>query len=157
MGSDFSYKGGDRLQGVLKDLARKAGRELTLRVGFLEGSTCGRDNQSSAPNVAALLEYGTSRMPARPFFQQMIDQKSPKWPDAIVKLDKAYDHDFERVMQAMGERIKDQLVDAIETFTDPGLADSTKAKKGFDTPLQDSKNMKFAATYELQVDGEVVK
>jgi len=156
---EFSVTGGEEFKKKLAELLDRAGDNLALRIGFLEGSTCGENNDSSAPNVAALLEYGTVNMPPRPFFQQMLDSKSGKWKNRIVNLAKRYKSDMGLTMRALGESIAQDLVMEIIAFDDPPDSAETIKRKGFkggaQATLQDSKNLLRAVSYE--VNGEEFK
>ena len=152
-----TFRGGDKLQAKLAELAAIAGQNVSVRVGFLEGSTCGRNNNSSAPQVAYLLEHGTKFMPPRPFFRQMIDASSPAWGDALGKQITATGYEPEETMSRMGELLKQQLQQSIIDFDDPPDSDATIARKQFkhgaSATLIDSGNMLNAVAYEL--GGEV--
>lgn len=156
---DFFITGGEDFKKKLAELLDRAGDDLVVRVGFLEGSTCGQDNASSAPNVAALLEYGTINMPPRPFFQQMLDKNSGKWKNRIVNLAKRYKSDMGLTMKALGETVAQDLVMEIIAFDDPPDSEETIRRKGFkggaSATLQDSKNLLRAVSYE--VNGEEFK
>ena len=167
--SDYSFKGGEAFQAALEDLLKKAGDAMTLRVGFLEGSTCGWENQESAPQVAFWLEFGTTRviaknregslgmetqgMPPRPFFQQMIDKNSPKWADQFVRVLKSNGYYLKGALFEMGQLIADQLQKEIMAFNDPPDARSTLERKRFKggelATLQDSKNLLRSVDFEV--------
>lgn len=157
--AEISFSGGEELQRKLQELLGKLPNE-TLRVGFLEGSTCGQNNQASAPNVAAILEYGSIHMPARPFFERFTARTSPEWAPWLVKLSTAYDHDMHKALGAMGEKLKQELVQEIIDFNDPPDSPETLRRKAFkggvQATLQDSKNLMRAVDYDLQVNGQKV-
>lgn len=91
----------------------------------------GKSNFASTHMVPA----HTIRIPPRPFFRNMIAKESPGWPKLMAKLAKAYNYDAKKVLDLMGENIKDALVNSIRETTSPGNAKSTIAQKGFDKPL----------------------
>jgi hypothetical protein len=158
--------GGEAFQEKLKQLMAKSGKDLALRVGFLEGATY--PDGTSVAQVAALNEYGhgipvgkrgmgpQARVPARPFFQGMLDKKSPSWRNRIVNLWKHYEGDMTKVMQALGQTIAEDLQTAIIEFNEPPDKAITIKRKGFkggaQATLQDTKVMLNAVAYE--VNGE---
>ncbi|KLP86842.1 hypothetical protein [Enterobacter asburiae] len=130
-----TFSGGAALEAKLAELAEKLGDGKTLRVGFLEGATY--PDGKSVPMVAAANEYGDPAMnrPPRPFFRNMIAEKSPEWPQDIAKIAEATGYDAETMLGLMGEHIKDQLQGSIRDLMEPALSPVTIAKKGFDKPL----------------------
>ena len=90
----------------------------------------------SVPMIAAANEFGDPAMnrPPRPFFRNMIADKSPQWGDDIGKIAVATNYDASTLLPLMGERIKDQLQGSIREFYDPPLSAYTIKKKGFDKP-----------------------
>lgn len=57
------FKGGEKLEAKLREIAEKAGRANTVRVGFLEGATY--PNGLPVAYIAAINEYGgTAKVPA---------------------------------------------------------------------------------------------
>lgn len=146
MGATFT--GGAALEAKLREIAQKAGKPGTLRVGFLEGATY--PDGTPVPLVAALNNFGTENSPPRPFFTHMVETKKQGWGVAIGKIAVATDYDIDKTLGQMGEGIKDQLQGAIREFSSPGLADSTIAKKGFNKPLIDSAVMLNSAAYEVK-------
>jgi hypothetical protein len=165
-----SFKGGEKLEAKLKELmhavAPEAGR--AVRVGFLEGSTCGKNNSASAPEIAFFNEYGTigrqalesmkdgakpNHIPPRPFFRTMISKNSPRWGKLLEACLKHQHYSVQLALAEAGLKMHEQLQQSIEEFTTPGNAPSTIAAKGFDAPLQDSKNMKRAIWFEVVEGG----
>jgi hypothetical protein len=143
-----SFSGGAALEAKLREIAEKAGKPGTLRVGFLEGATY--PDGTPVPLVAALNNYGTENSPPRPFFTQMVEEKKRGWGNALGKIAVATDYDMSQTLGQMGEGIKDQLQGAIREFSSPGLADSTIARKGFNKPLIDTSVMLNSAAYEVK-------
>ena len=121
-------KGGEKLEARLKEIAQGLSKPVNLRVGFLEGST-GTDG-GSLPLRAALNNFGHGKTPARPFFSNMVKEKSPGWPAALEKNLKATGFDGERSMEMMGDGIKGQLQDSIRETFDPPLSPITVMLRG---------------------------
>jgi hypothetical protein len=98
--------------------------------------------------VAFWNNFGTSRAPARPFFSNMIAEKSPGWGKKLGNTAKACNYDTKLILQRMGEGIQGQLVKAIVDWP----ADNsplTVAIKGFNKGLQDQRIMQRHVGYEV--------
>lgn len=145
-----TFSGGADLEAKLSELAEKLGDGKTLRVGFLEGATY-PDGQS-VPMVAAANEYGDPAMnrPPRPFFRNMIAEKSPEWPQEIAKIAEATGYDAETMLGLIGEHIKGQLQGSIRDLMEPALSPVTIAKKGFSKPLIETSHMLNSVDYDIK-------
>ncbi|ELY6087820.1 hypothetical protein SNQ11_002957 [Cronobacter sakazakii] len=145
-----TFSGGAALEAKLAELAEKLGDGKTLRVGFLEGATY-PDGQS-VPMVAAANEYGDPAMnrPPRPFFRNMIAEKSPEWPQDIAKIAEATGYEAEAMLGLMGEHIKGQLQGSIRDLMEPALSPVTIAKKGFSKPLIETSHMLNSVDYDIK-------
>jgi len=107
------------------------------RVGASQFVKASRSNYDTTHHVD---EY-TVTIPARPFFRGMIAQHKGEWPTDLGKIIKAANYDSEVALGRLGKHVAEQLQDSIRSFDDPANAKSTVAKKGFNKPLVDSKNM----------------
>lgn len=145
-----SFSGGEALEKKLAELAESLGESKTLRVGFLEGATY--PDGESVPMVAAANEFGdpAANRPPRPFFRNMIADKSPQWGDDIGKIAVATNYDTSTLLPLMGERIKDQLQGSIREFYDPPLSAYTIKKKGNDKPLIETSHMLNSVDYDIK-------
>jgi hypothetical protein len=149
----LSFSGGESLKTKLQEILHKVKGGQVVKVGFLEGATY--PDGTPVPMVAALDEYGTSTAPARPFFRDMIAEKSKDWGQSLAQVAKANEYDMQRTMALMGEGIGSQLQQSIIKFDSVPLADSTIAKKGFDKQLIDSAVMINSVGYQVN-DGAKV-
>ena len=113
-------------------------------VGFLEGATYPDGTPVAA--VAFWDEYGSSG-PPRPFFRNMIAAESPSWPDKVAALAKSTGDDGPKILALMGEDIQGALIQSINDFTTPALAESTIKRKGFAKPLIDTGHMVNSTGY----------
>lgn len=164
-----AFSGGEKLFDVLNRMVNGLGPGREVRVGFLEGSMAGwagprplngrkktaksessKGGQSPAPQVAFYLEYGTEHMPPRPFFSGMVSRESPTWGKLVEAMLKHANYDSAKAMRGVGLKVKSQLQMSINTFTDPGIKQSTKDRKGFDKPLIDSHSMVNSVDFEVQ-------
>lgn len=144
------FSGGSRLEEALRKMADNLNKGKEVRVGFLEGATY--PDGTSVPMVAAIQNYGApaAGIPPRPFFSGMVKEKSPDWADSMAGALKANDYDAKVALGQMGEGIKGQLQGSITDLTEPELADSTKAAKGFDAPLIDTGHMQSSVDFEVK-------
>lgn len=143
--------GGDKFEKHMAQIARMLGGGSALKVGFLSNATY--PSGTPVALIAAIQNYGAPRagIPPRPFFSNMVKEKSPEWPAAIANLLKKNDYAAERVMRLAGEAIVGQLRQSIVDTNDPPLAPSTIRRKGFAKPLVDSAHMLNSADYEVNV------
>lgn len=125
-----AIKGGDKLAAALAKISKNASKAATLSVGFLEGATY--PDGTSVAMVAAIQEFGApkAKIPPRPFFRNMISDKSPSWPKAVGDLLKANDYDAERTLGQAGEGIKGQLQESIINTNSPALSPITVMLRG---------------------------
>lgn len=135
----------DKLEAAIRGIAEKMSGHVD--VGFLEGATYPDGTPVAA--VAFWNEYGSSG-PPRPFFRTMIAEESPSWPGKVAALAKATHNDGAKVLGLMGEDIDGALKQSIVDFTDPPLAASTIARKGFDKPLIDTAHMLNSTGYRVE-------
>jgi len=102
--------------------------------------------------VAAVQNFGAPRagIPPRPFFSNMIAEKSPEWGPALGAL--LIDNEFDafRALQLAGEGISGQLVQSIQDTNSPPLAQSTIDAKGFSKTLIDTGQLWQSVAYEVK-------
>lgn len=123
-------RGGDKVNAVLAEISKKIGNKK-LAVGFLPNATYpaqpGQPGPIYVATIAAIQNYGSpSRgIPARPFFTNMLQKKSPQWGDDLAKVLEATGGDMERALILMGEHISDQLRQEIRDTNAPPLSKLT--------------------------------
>lgn len=151
--ASVKFTGGDRLKAVLNRLGVQATKASNVRIGFLEGSTYPSAGPGSpvlpVATVAFWNEFGTSTAPPRPFFRDMISQKSPGWGASMAKIAKSQGPDAEKILTAMGRGIQGQLQQSINAFSTPANAPSTIARKGFNKPLIETAVMLHSVDFEV--------
>lgn len=144
-------RGLDRLQKKLEGAAKAASAGLMeqllnrvlaktkelphLNVGFFEGATYPHSNGSSAGKpypdgtpvaaVAAFNEFGTDRIPPRPFMRQTIAKNQAAWGALVAACLKRTRGDPEKALEMAAEKIVAQLQEQIRTLQSPPLAEST--------------------------------
>jgi hypothetical protein len=101
--------------------------------------------------VAAIHNYGAPKagIPPRPFFTNMIKEKSPGWPKALATNLVANNYDVDLTFRQMGEGIQGQLQDSILNGDWTPLKPATVAAKGFDKPLVDTSHMINSVAYVI--------
>lgn len=116
----------------MKELAKKLDRPGTLRVGFLEGATYPDEAHTSVAMVAAIQNFGAPKVgiPPRPFFSNMVKDKSPSWPSAIAKTLKSTGMDVNKTLGLMGEVVRGELQQAIIATNEPPLSPVTVMLRG---------------------------
>ena len=137
--------GGEKLQRVLAEIG--SNMEGSVSVGFLGGATY--PDGTSVAQVAFWNEYGTTRIPPRPFFRTMIANESPGWGVLMQKAAKHYEYNGDTVLQFMGVKIAEQLQQSIAGWQTPSNAPFTIAAKGFNKPLVDTGQMQNSVDFEV--------
>lgn len=117
--------GGEALNKKLAELIDKIGDPAVLRVGFLEGSE--EPDGTSIPMIAAIQNYGAPAkgIPPRPFFTNMVRDKSPGWGDAIVRILRSNNYHAKATLELMGQGIAGQLRQSIVDTNSPPLSPVT--------------------------------
>lgn len=146
-----AFSGGDKLKAAFAKILADLKGDNTVRVGFLEGSHCGPDNDESAPAIAYILEVGApaANIPPRPFFRSMITRQRGTWGKALKFFLKKRKFKTSLALMDLGLVVGEQLQLEITETTSPENAPSTVERKGFDKPLEWSKNMKRAVAAEV--------
>lgn len=103
----------------------------------------------SVAQVAFWNNYGTTRAPPRPFFSNAVKENSPAWGSDMAKIAKAVGLNTGRILKLMGERIKDQIVEAIVKWPADN-APLTVAIKGFNKGLVHQGIMQRSVDYEVK-------
>lgn len=154
-----SFSGGEALKAALEKLRVEIGNsQKVVRVGFLEGSHCGPDNDAPAPEIAYILEVGApaSNIPPRPYFRTMILKNKDSWGPALRVFLKKRKFKLEPALMDVGLIMGEQLQLSItETTTPPNKEWALKAK-GHLKPLEWSKNMKRAVAAEVDDKKKVI-
>jgi hypothetical protein len=145
-----AVRGGDKFALALSQIAKQLSRPEVVRVGFLEGATY--PDGTPVGLVAAVNEYGApSRgVPPRPFFRNMIADKSADWPEALGKTLQATGLDQTKALELMGQGVAAQLRQSIVETDSPPLAQSTIDRKGSSKPLVDTGHMLNSVDYEVK-------
>lgn len=174
-----SIKGGSALARHLKSIEDNLGKGSHVRVGFLAGATYPFDNegvdkkviranvrkasQTSLQNqygssraglhvaqVAFWQEYGTDAgVPERPFIRDMVNKRSPRWGVKLGNILRKNDYDAQLALTLMGELIKGQMQQSINSWATPPNSPQTAKEKGFSKPLIDTAVMLRSVDYQV--------
>lgn len=117
--------GGDKLEKALAAIGKNINKASSVDIGFLEDATY-PDGQSVAL-VAFIQEFGApnAKIPPRPFFRTMIQDKSPGWPKAIADNLKQNNYDADKTLDQAGAGIAGQLQQSIIDIVEPPLSQTT--------------------------------
>lgn len=121
----------------------------SVRVGVLENATY--PDGTPVAMVAFWNEYGTKTSPVRAFFRTTVSDQKKNWVLSVQNLMKMHD-DPKKVMGLIGEHMRGQIVQSINTWTDPPNAPYTVAMKGFNKPLVDQGIMMRSISFEVGGD-----
>ena len=145
-----TIKGGEKFEKAMAELAASLNQPGTLRVGFLEGSSY--PDGTPTAMIAAIQNFGAPArgIPPRPFFSNMVADKSSGWGGVIAIDLKAHNYDTVHALNIVGELIQDQLKESILETNAPPLAASTIRRKGFDKPLIDTSHMINSVAKEIK-------
>ncbi len=140
--------GGKKLTLALKAIEQKITNAGVLRVGFLEGA---KDAEGMPEAQKAFWnEFGTIRIPTRPFFRSTIARESKTWGDKLSKAVVATNYDGQRALGLLGQSMRDDIESAIAGWSTPPNAPRTIAAKGFNKPLVHHGTMQRAVDYEVK-------
>ena len=113
------------------------GRVEELQVGFF--STAKYPNGQAVTNVAVWNEFGTGRIPERPFFRQALAQsKRSIGPMIKASLDGRKMAMDRQAAGRVGAFMKDRIQTSITTLRSPPNAPATVEIKGSSNPLVDT-------------------
>ena len=113
-------------------LSKYKDMNASVRVGVLENATY--PDGTPVAMVAFWNEYGTKRSPVRAFFRTTVSEQKKNWVLSVQNLMKMH-NDPKKVMGLIGVHMQEQIVQSINTWSDPPNSAYTIAKKGFDKPL----------------------
>lgn len=134
------------VKSVDKELKKRYNTKLRLEVGFLNGKY---PNGMPVASVAYKNEYGTYKIPPRPFFRNAINDNSTKWVN-FLKSNLTNDKGINDSFSLTGEMIRSDIVKSINKTTTPPNTNLTIYKKGSSHPLIDTGFMRASVTFEIK-------
>lgn len=153
MAVTVEIKGGDKYKAFLAKMAQIAGG---VKAGILGGATT-TDGKSIA-EYAVYNEFGTSRIPARPFMRTVAKEKPKQWVGEMVRHIRGRATEpaiWKQALGVAGESMKSDIKDSIQNGNWTPNAPATvaaKKRKGKvepDHPLIDTGQMLAAVSYEV--------
>jgi hypothetical protein len=153
MAVTVEIKGGDKYKAFLAKMAEIAGG---VKAGILNNATT-TDGKSIA-EYAVYNEFGTSRIPARPFMRTVAKEKPTQWIGEMVRHVRGRATDpaiWKQALGVAGESMKSDIKDSIQNGAWTPNAEATqeakkrKGKAEYDHPLMDTGQMIAAVSYEV--------
>ena len=147
---------------IVKD-TDKGWKRITRKIKALNGKIVSagihtdagtEKNGVSIAQVATYNEFGTERIPARPFIRLSFENHKKEWGDeaetqltAMIKSGKT----ASGALNAVGRHMKKDIVSIIgDTSQLRHNAPSTIARKGFDKPLYETGKLKAAIDFKVK-------
>ena len=122
----------------------------SVKAGVFEGSGS-EDNGTSLVDVAFYNEYGTSKIPARPFVRIASEKNQQTWANeaerVVDKVVAGYDANFSILGNTMKENIQDVIGD--KNLLVPN-SPATIRRKGHDKPLIDTGKLKASIDFGVE-------
>ena len=126
----------------LKSLANKN----RLRVGFFETSKY--DDGTFVADVAKNNEFGTLKIPSRPFFRNAIENNTKKWVNFLAK-DLVKTENAAMSYNRLGEVARGDIVKSINQTNSPANSPITIEAKGSSKPLVDTGFLRANVTFKV--------
>jgi|SRR5580700_132911 hypothetical protein len=124
----MAIKGGEKLVLWMNKMAAQLKKPAVVRVGFLESATY--PNGTPVAMVAAIQDFGTGKIPPRPFFRNMIAKHKKEWEPALALGIKRNGYDIKKTLMQLGEGIAGQLRQSIVDTNAPALSPITVMLRG---------------------------
>lgn len=103
--------GGVKMEKVLAQIQKRAGKGSFVKVGYLEGSVY--PTGISVAQVAFWDEFGTKISPPRPTFRPMIANGTPRWGKELGTVLKTKGYDATASLDVMGLRMAEELTESV--------------------------------------------
>lgn len=117
-----------------------------LKVGIFESAKY--DDGTPAAQVAFWQEFGTAKIPMRPFLRNAIAKNTRKWGDS-VNTALIGTNDGEKALKMLGEIMRGDIVLSLTNLNTPPNAPSTIKQKGSSNPLIDTGLLRSSISWEL--------
>lgn len=128
-------------------IAKNLSKHANLAVGFFESAKY--DDGIQVAQVAFWQEYGTIKIPPRPFFRNAITKNAKKWVDTLETALKSTDGNFKKAFGILGEVAVGDIKTSITNLGSPPNAPATIKSKKSSNPLIDTGLMRNSVTYEV--------
>ena len=150
----------------VKDTVTPEGKELkrkvrllcgtSVNVGFFGGRHFEKKNNIDVVKVAATNQYGTDKIPSRPFMSMSADVMQDRNADTFVKYAIEFIHNgggVSEVFEKIGKLCSQIIREVIGNGDYVPLSPVTIARKGSSQPLIDTGTMKRSVEYEIKGKG----
>ena len=127
-------------------LSKYKDMNASVRVGVLENATY--PDGTPVAMVAFWNEYGTRTSPVRAFFRTTVSENKKNWVLSVQNLMKIH-NDPKQVMGLIGIHMQEQIVQSINTWSDPPNSAYTIAKKGSSKPLIETEVLVGSISFEV--------
>lgn len=117
-----------------------------LKVGIFESAKY--DDGTPVAQVAFWQEFGTAKIPMRPFIRNAIAKNTQKWGDS-VKTALISTNDSEKSLKMLGEIMRGDIVLSLTNLNTPPNAPATIKQKGSSNPLIDTGLLRNSISWEL--------
>lgn len=129
-----------------KDFQSRVFTNKKLKVGIFESAKY--DDGTPVAQVAFWQEFGTAKIPMRPFLRNAIAKNTRKWSDS-VKTAIISSNDSEKALKVLGEIMRGDIVLSLTNLNTPPNAPSTIKQKGSSNPLIDTGLLRSSISWEL--------
>lgn len=142
-------RGGDKMLSRIEQIKQNLSNASTVRIGFFASATY--PDGTPVAMIAMIQDMGAPSVgiPPRPFFRNMIAEKSPGWPKAIRDTLKSTDYDAAKTLELVGQGVAGQLRQSIVDTNSPALLPATARRKGSSKPLVDTGHMLQSIDHEV--------
>lgn len=142
----FDTKELTRVKFDKKEILKANGKE-NLEIGFFESARY--PNGTLVAKVARYQEFGTLRIPMRPFFRNAIQNNTKKWFSTMQQGLKQ-GKDLKDALSVAGAIASSDISLSITQTNTPPNAQSTIKAKGSTNPLIDTGLMRRSVTYKVK-------
>jgi hypothetical protein len=144
-----TLKGGTKLAPYLLELAAKANRTGTLKVGFLPGDTYPDGTPVATVAIKNNFGYPAQNIPARPFFSNVVRANRNAWSRRFQLYIRNSDFNVYDALQQLGGEIVKEIQESILTFEGVPLKPRTIRKKGHDKQLIETRRMLESVAFSI--------
>lgn len=104
---------------------------------------------------AAANEFGTDKIPSRPFIRQTVDKNQAKYLRMMERAGLRIGPTLKPAdaLIPIANELRNDLITAIQTWQSPPNAPATVDKKGYDAPLVETGQMQRAITWRVAPGG----
>ena len=131
---------------ALRDKLAAIATNKVLNVGFFDSAKY--PSGEGVPSVAFWQEFGTLKIPKRPFMRNAIAKYKGRWI-AAFKASAQGDAPAETILGRVGEVMRGDVVKSIGDTTEPPNAPATIAQKGSSHPLIDTGFLRQSVSFEI--------